>query len=154
MTNMTNARVIQLIEAYGPEPGAWPDAERDAAEALLRAHPDIFAEALGEARALDVALSDLPEPVIPAGLAERIIASAPATKPHAQAGILSGLRSMVSIGGKLWPSAAAMASSAFGLMIGYGALGTTQVADADIVEEAVYAAFEEPYAFDIGDMSQ
>lgn len=154
MTDMTEARVIELIEAYGHEPAAWPESERDAAEALLRASPDVFADAIADARMLDAALSAMPEPSIPAGLAERIIASAPAPKRSVRAGPFEGLKDLFSIGGKMWPSATAMASAAFGVMIGYGAIGTAQVASVDTAEEAVYAAFDQGYDFTLGDFGQ
>ena len=153
MTNMTEARVLELIEAYGPEPAAWPEQEREPASAMLRARPSVFSEALAEARALDAALLALPEPQAPAGLAERIIASAPVAKTARAAGILDAVRDKLSIGGKLWPSATAMASAVFGMFIGYSALGATQVASVDYADEAVYAAFDEGYDFDQGDFS-
>lgn len=151
MTDMTESRVMALIEAYGPEPSAWPEDERDAARALLKSRADVFADALQEARLLDSALSSMPEPSIPAGLAERIIASAPASQ---RAGWLTQLKSFISIGGQVWPAATAMASTAFGLVIGYGAIGSTQIDDIDYAEEAVYAAFEPNYDINIGDLSQ
>lgn len=149
---MTEARVLELIEAYGPEPGAWPDAEREAATALLRRSPDTFADALEDARLLDAALAGMPEPDIPAGLAERIVASAPTSVERPS--FLSLIKSKLSIGGSILPSASALASSALGLIIGYGALGTTQIASVDSAEQAVYAAFDADYGdFDIGDLN-
>ena len=61
---MTVERVLQLIEAFGAEPGGWPEDERAAASSLIEAEPDVFAEALSEARALDAFLLSeaLPEP--------------------------------------------------------------------------------------------
>lgn len=151
MSDMTETRVLELIEAYGPEPAAWPEAERGAAEAVLRAAPDAFADAIEGARLLDAALADLPEPQAPAGLAERIIASAPTASANTQPGFLSKVKSWLTIGGSIIPSASALASSAVGLIIGYSTLGTVQVADVDYADEAVYAAFDEGYDFDLGD---
>ena len=120
MTHMTTARVFELIEAYGPETAAWPEGERDAAQDVLQRTPDVFAEALADARALEAALSALPEPQAPAGLAERIAASAPFKPAREARGLLAKIKSMVTIGGSIIPSASALASSAVGLIIGYG----------------------------------
>ena len=153
MTNMTTARVFELIEAYGPEPAAWPDTEREAAVEVMQRSPDGFADALADARALEAALAALPEPQAPAGLAERIVASAP-FKPVSEApGLWAQIKSALLIGGSIIPSASALASSAVGLIIGYGALGTTQVAEVDYAEEAVYAAFDGGYDFESGDFN-
>lgn len=153
MTDMTNARVIELIEAYGREPAAWPEDERAAAQDLLQRAPDAFAEAFEEAIALEAALATLPEPQVPAGLAERIVASAPFKPQRETAGFLARLKDMLSIGGSIIPSASALASSAVGLMIGYGAIGTTQVAEVDYAEEALYAAFDGGYDFESGEFN-
>lgn len=151
MSNMTEARVFELIEAYGPEPAAWPEAERETGAAFLRGAPETFAEAVAEARLLDAALGAMPQPQAPTGLAERIIASAPQRATRAGPGILPKLKSVFSIGGSLIPSASALASSALGLVIGYSVLGTTQMAEVDYAEEAIYAAFDDGYDFDLGD---
>ena len=156
MKDMTEARVFELIEAYGPEPAAWPEAERDAASDLLQSNADMFAEAIAGARALGMALSSLAEPQPAADLAARIIASAPVmSKPAIKApGFLTRLKSKLMIGGSILPSASALASSAVGLIIGYGVIGTTQVAETNYADEAVYAAFDEGYDFDAGDFSR
>ena len=153
MSNMTEARVFELIEVYGPEPAAWPDAEREAASTLLRSSPAVFEEALADTRALDAALAAIPEPSVPAGLAERIIATGP--KPAAaRPGIFSQIKSLFSIDGSLIPTASGFASAALGLVIGYGALGTTQLASVDSAEEAVYVALDAGFGdFEIGDLN-
>ena len=152
MSNMTEARVFELIEAYGPEPEAWPDGEREAAKAFMFGALSTFESAIAEARLLEAALTAMPEPQAPSGLAERIIASAPIAPANMEPGILEKLKSFFSIGGSVLPSASALASSALGLIIGYGALGTTtQVASVDSVDEAMYAAFDGGYEeFDFG----
>lgn len=78
---MTDDRLMELIEAWGADPNAFPEAERAAAKALLAAHPQRFAAALASARALDAALGGLPEILPSAALEEAIIASMP--KPRA-----------------------------------------------------------------------
>lgn len=151
MNDMTEARVLELIEAYGPEPSAWPQAERAAAEALLQSQPEAFESALEGARLLDAALAAMPEPQAPAGLAERIIASAPISPAPAQLGFMSKVKSWLSVGGSVIPSASALASAAVGMIVGYGTLGTVQVAEVNYADEAVYAAFDEGYDFNVGD---
>jgi len=81
---MTEDRLIELIEAWGADPSAYPEAERAAAKALLAARPERFAEALAEARALDAALARMPEILPSAALTEALIASAP--KPRLASG--------------------------------------------------------------------
>lgn len=153
MTDMTEARVFELIEAYGPEPASWPESERELAQEILQSRAHVFADALAEAHALDLALAELSEPSPPKGLAERIIASAPVsqTPRMASSGFLAKIKTRLMIGGSILPSASALASSAVGLIIGYGAIGTTQVADIDYADEAVYAAFDEGYDFELGE---
>ncbi len=74
---MTNARVLELIEAYGADLSAWPANERQAARTLMEANPELFAAALAEAQALDTALIELDLPPLRAPLEARLTASAP-----------------------------------------------------------------------------
>lgn len=53
---MTQERFIEILEAYGADPARWPEAEREAAEAYARAHPDLVADALAIEAELDAAL--------------------------------------------------------------------------------------------------
>ena len=80
MTDMTlsTERVLELIEAYGAEPGAWPDDERAAASMLIAESPDLFASALADSRALDALLLNEAVPEPSAALSEAILAAAPA----------------------------------------------------------------------------
>jgi hypothetical protein len=81
---MTEDRLFELIEAWGADPSAYPEAERAAARALLAAEPQRFAQALAEARALDAALARMPEIIPSASLTEVLVASAP--KPRRASG--------------------------------------------------------------------
>jgi hypothetical protein len=74
---MTEDRLFELIEIWGADPEAFPEPERAGAKALLAAHPQRFAAALAEARALDAAFAQLPEILPSAALTEALIASAP-----------------------------------------------------------------------------
>jgi hypothetical protein len=76
MMTMTAQRFAQIVDAYGADPQRWPDAERAAAQAFARAHPDQTRAQLAAAAALDACLGA--DVVDPAGraLQRRIIASA------------------------------------------------------------------------------
>lgn len=107
---MTEDRVIELIETWGADASAFPEAERAAAKALLRAQPERFAAALAQARALDRLLDQMPEILPSAALSEALIASAP--KPQRAGG-----------GWRLpkfapWAPASGVAALASGLMMG------------------------------------
>ncbi|MEL8056141.1 MAG: hypothetical protein AAGK66_08300 [Pseudomonadota bacterium] len=120
---ITIERVLDLIAAYGAHPAAWPDHEREAAEALLIAKPEAFEPALQEAVELDQMLmqdDQVPEP--PAHLATTIIEGAPVAQKSAQR--QSWLRSLFPMGLRL-PTGAAIASLGIGLMAGYSYAGDT-----------------------------
>ena len=133
---MTIERALELIEAYGAQPGGWPEDERAAASTLIEAEPDTFAEALSEARTLDAILMNeaLPEPSV--DLATSILAGAPVAAPERRS-LLGGLSSVVFPRGVRWPAGAALASLVMGLVGGYayasGEVGYDQ-------EDAVYYA--------------
>jgi hypothetical protein len=78
---MTEDRLIELIEAWGADPSAFPEVERAAARAMLAAQPARFAAVIAEVRALDAALARLPEILPSAALTEALIASAPRARP-------------------------------------------------------------------------
>ncbi|MFN3212270.1 MAG: hypothetical protein ACE37M_04135 [Henriciella sp.] len=131
-------RVIELIEAYGAEPGGWPEAEREAAAGLIKASPELFEQALTEARALDQLLmgETLPEPS--ADLAAAILAGAP-NPERARQSLLGVISSVLFPRGVRWPAGAALASLVMGLVGGYAyASGGAGYDQADAV---YYAAF-------------
>ncbi|MEO1187620.1 MAG: hypothetical protein AAFW60_01000 [Pseudomonadota bacterium] len=135
---VSTERVLELIAAYGAEPGAWPDDERDAAVHLMTASPDLFTVALDEARALDTLLQaeQLPEPSLQ--LSNAILAAAP--KPTtARKGPLRGLSNLIFPQGVRWPAGAALASLMMGLLGGY-AYAATGVGY-DQADLAYYTAF-------------
>ena len=135
---MTPDRVLELIEMYGAETGAWPEAERGAATACLSATPDLFAVALEEARALDQMLlkEQLPEPG-PA-LSEAILASAPKPGP-VRKNAFGGAFALIFPQGVRWPAGAALASLLMGLVGGYSYASTG--VGYDQADAAYYAAF-------------
>lgn len=137
---MNVERALELIEAFGAEPSGWPDAERDAASALIDSEPETFTTALSEARALDQFLLSETVQEPGADLAASILASAPsaAAAPERKS-VLDALSSIVFPRGVRWPAGAALASLAMGLVGGYAyASGGVGYDQADAV---YYAAF-------------
>ncbi|TCW75898.1 hypothetical protein C5O80_36715 [Burkholderia sp. SRS-46] len=83
---MTPERFRDIVAAYGAHARRWPDDERAAAEAWMRAHPAEATAALAEAAELDAWLAlDAVAPPAPA-LAERIVATAPAPRRTSRRG--------------------------------------------------------------------
>lgn len=105
---MTEDRLIELIATWGADPDAFPASERTAAKAMLAAQPDRFAAVMAEARALDAALSRIPEVTPSHTLTEALIASAP--KPRASLFRLPRLAP--------WAPAGGFAALAAGLFMG------------------------------------
>ncbi|WP_084419545.1 hypothetical protein [Henriciella litoralis] len=138
--NMTDDRLFVLIEAYGAEPGAWPEDERAAAERLLASDPSRFASALEDARALDLVIEQDAFVEPPAGLAERLLADAPAA-PQQRGGILQSLAGLIMPNGIRWPAGAALASLVMGLFVGYTTAAASPVYDYQTeAEEVIYGA--------------
>lgn len=140
MTDMslTVERVLELIDAYGAEPGAWPEDERAAATALIAAQPDTFAAALHAARALDASLAAETLPLPSLALSEAILAQAPAGRP-AQNSWLGQVTRLIFPQGARWPAGAALASLVMGLVGGYAYAATGP--GYDQADAAFYTAF-------------
>lgn len=125
---MTDDRLIELIETWGAEAAAWPEAEREAGKAHLQAHPERFAAALAQAKELDTILGALPEPAMPRDLTETIIAAAP--RPKSVRGGLPrwfGLKTP-------WAPASGFAAAALGLFMGL-TLAPAASADDEVTAE-------------------
>ncbi len=110
---MTEDRFEHLLEAYGTRWNAWPEAERDAARALL-AQSSRLQRLWNEADQLDAFLDSYRAPVAAAALRETVIASA----------VGAGLRSRRPSRMWAWLSGAgvaatAFAGAAFGVMIAH-----------------------------------
>ena len=146
MMKASEDRVFELIAAYGAEPGAWPEDEREAAKATLAAFPERFADALAEAKALDLALFNetLPEP--DPDLANRILAAAPSA-PRQARGIGSLLKWRLP--GRQWPAGATLASLMIGLVSGYAYAGNATSADFETADEFYVGFFEQADATSI-----
>lgn len=74
---MTPDRFETLAEAYGGDVARWPDAEREAAAALMAERPAWAGDVLARAGDLDAALDAFAAPRASSALAERIAAAAP-----------------------------------------------------------------------------
>ena len=140
MTMMNDERLLQLIDAYGAEPMAWPEDERDAAMTHLAQNRLKFEPALQAARLIDFAVEGADVPDMPTALAARILAAAPDAAP-ARRGFGSRLKAIVMPNGARWPAGAALASLLMGMVGGYAAASTSS---ADIYpsaeETVVYSA--------------
>lgn len=118
---MKRDRLIELADAHGADLRRWPDAERDAARALLDTDP-AARDVLAQAAALDDLLDAAPRPMVSAELRDRVIVSA------AKAGLRP--RARFHIGRLLWWSGAGWAAAACaGVVFGVG-LTTHVTADA------------------------
>lgn len=73
---MNADRLIQLVEIYGADRRRWPDAEREAARALIASDAAGAERLLFHARQTDAALDASPTPTVSAALRDRVIASA------------------------------------------------------------------------------
>lgn len=133
---MTDTRLIELIETWGADPAGWPEAEQAAGKALLAAHPERFADALGAARGLDDLLGALPDALPSAELTRAIIAAAPRAAPAPKSRARwFGFKAP-------WMPASGMAAAAFGLMMGL-TVAPAASADNDVsaeVQELVISA--------------
>jgi hypothetical protein len=79
---MTPERFETLAEAYGGDVARWPHAEREAAAELMAAQPAWTRDVLASPGDLDAVLTAFASPLGSPGLAERIAAGAPKTRPR------------------------------------------------------------------------
>jgi len=79
---MTPERFETLAEAFGGDVARWPDAEREAAAALMAAEPAWAEGVLARAGDLDAALAAYASPSGAHDLVERIVAGAPKARPR------------------------------------------------------------------------
>lgn len=147
--SMTDARLIELIETWGAEPASWPEADKAAGKALLVAHPERFAETIAQARQLDQMLGALPEPEMPAALAQAIMDAAP--RPRRAGGSLSrwfGLKTP-------WAPASGLAAAAVGLLMGLTVAPAASADDevtAEVQELVVSALGFDPATYAVEDV--
>ncbi|MEM0984618.1 MAG: hypothetical protein AAGJ32_00080 [Pseudomonadota bacterium] len=80
-TTSGDDRIIALVEAYGAEPAAWPEADRHAGNLARLADPSpALLRAIDQSGHLDDLLDTLDQPLPANDLAQRIMAHAP-SKP-------------------------------------------------------------------------
>ncbi|MFN7163707.1 MAG: hypothetical protein ACK4P2_02710 [Hyphomonas sp.] len=138
---MTEDRLIELIEAWGADPSAFPEADRAGAKALLAAQPERFAQALADARALDAAFARMPDIRPSPALTEALVASAPKPKSRAGRLRLSKIEPWAPAGGF-----AALAAGLFmGVMVAPAASAASDTDEVEIVLE--HALGFDPAAF-------
>jgi hypothetical protein len=77
MYEMTRERFTGLAEAYGGQIARWPEAERDAAAALLAAEPEFAGAVLAGPSGLDEALDHWAPMPVRAELRAAVIGAAP-----------------------------------------------------------------------------
>jgi hypothetical protein len=75
-----DARLHELLLAYGADPSRWPESERDAADALLKTDPEAR-RVQGEAAGLDAWLESLASEA-PSAVLTRRIAEIPVRNPR------------------------------------------------------------------------
>jgi hypothetical protein len=125
---MNEARLRELLEAYGADAARWPMEERADATAWLAAHPGALDEALAQARAIDAALAlDTRAQAASTDLAARVLAAAPNVVPFRRR----------QVGGFSMRAVAALAACALvGVALGFGSVGgggDDLTADADAI---------------------
>jgi len=81
---MTPERFLALLDSCGADLGRWPEAERDAARALLERGPTDLLDARAEAAALDLELDSHGIAVPDAVLSDRIAGTAMSSAPRAE----------------------------------------------------------------------
>jgi len=100
---MTPERFETLAEAYGGDVARWPDADREAAAALMAEEPAWAGDILARAGELDAALATFAAPRGASDLTGRILASAPQPRARwigwlAPAGMGAGLAAACAAG--------------------------------------------------------
>lgn len=133
---MKDDRIIELIEAYGTNPEAWPDADREAGAAALAAPSDDVKAALAAYAPLDALFADMAPVEAPDHLIGAIVDKVPErpVEKQAQGSWLSAFLPK-RLAGQL---TAAAASLVLGLGIG---LGTATAETEDLGSDAaIYSA--------------
>jgi hypothetical protein len=127
---ITLDRLKILLDAYGADPGRWPDGQREAARELLTRSPEARAY-VQQASVLDTLLDTAPL-TAPPGLDAAALAARIMRMPGRVAATAAAWR--FSFG---WPNFATLAAAAvFGLVIGWTDIQMSQgyAADGDVLE--------------------
>ncbi len=123
------ARLEQVLDIYGANPGRWPVAERAGLEVLVETQPQAQ-RLLGEAQALEQVMASSPAHKASDTLKARIVAAAvkdtereARVVPITAASVRSGPSLDKRRARLIWPAAALAASFAFGLYLGVAGIG-------------------------------
>lgn len=115
---VTVARFRDLVAAYGANSARWPEAERDAARALIAASAEAR-DIVARAERLDTALAALPADVPDAALSRLMAATAFPPSRRSTRALAAGFDWRGMMAGVLWPRAAGLAAIAvLGIVVG------------------------------------
>ena len=126
---MTLDRLQTIVEAYGADPGRWPEAERGSAEAFV-AESAAARSLVARARRLDSVLAMAPAEVPDAALAR--LTAATAFPPPRQARSRAAGGWLTAVASAFWPRATVLASmAALGIIVGLAVEPTYPTVDAN-----------------------
>jgi hypothetical protein len=141
MTTMTIDRLQTILEAYGASPARWPEAEREAALALIAQSAQARA-AVAAASALDASIDAYENPAEHAINPLKLVAAITA---HSQVGAQAGTQRpavRITIG---WPNLAGLAAAAVaGFLVGWSGLDRSVLPAPAPSAEAPQALFGNP----------
>ncbi len=135
MNDVTADRVRVLLDAYGADPGRWPEAERDAALRVMATDPGLAADVAAAAE-VDVLLDALPDPA-PSPALRVSLKDIP---DHARSGWLDRLAALWPFEAPWRPAAGLVAAAVVGIVVG---VSMPDVGTADASETV---AFHDPVA--------
>jgi anti-sigma-K factor RskA len=141
---MTMTRFARIVECYGANPRAWPEGERDAAQALLAASDEAKALCRSEAE-LDSELEKAASMSPSDALRSRILAGIP-VRERSLRDRLDGLAAALWPFGGVWrPAVVLAAAAALGIAVGAWLPYEQQTSDdtttASDVSELVFAGY-------------
>ena len=141
LMSMNTDRLKEIIDAYGANHARWPDAERDAALALLATSADLQAYR-DAARTLDAFLDEASVAPASVDLETAILATAPS--PQTQQASVSGWRRWISR--PAFAAAGAISCMLVGAASGYAL--TVSELEAERAEAFLAFGYGETYADD------
>lgn len=136
---MTDARLKDLIAAYGADPNAWPEEDRALGRTGLSAMPEPL---MAEDLALDAFLASASTITPPSDLVSRLMP--PVKAPPVS--LLDRLHGLLLPNGRAWPAGVALASLCIGMLTGY--VAPTQEVQTEAPEAYLLAAFQSEPLFD------
>lgn len=134
---MTDADILDLIDAYGADTAAYPEKRRQTAQKRIAEAPEVFASALAAARRIDTDLAALPIITPDKSFIDAIVETAPFTVP---AETQRPWWKVIFGQGARLPAAGALASLGLGLVLGLNAPTGGSSIDETTTDETVFAA--------------